>query len=392
MDLFLTKQQQEIRERHKDFAAGLDADLASRDTSGKIDETRYRADWLQIANFGVLGLAAARAFGGQGHDIPTAAAALYGLGQGCRDNGLLLAINAQIWTVIQTISEFGSEAQKQALLPRLVAGEIIGSDAVSEAAAGSDAMTVQTTAEPSEGGYLFNGEKVYVGQAPFCDIAITFAQTDPKAGAWGVSAFIVPMDLPGIERGSALDKIGYRTIANGTIRFSNVRLPATAMLGKPGAGKAIFGRASEWERQMIFASHVGAMERQLSDAIAFARARKSQGQRLSAYQSVSNRLADMQVRLETCRLLQMRAAFQMENQTGTALDASVTKLTRALVCHSIFSKALLASSLDAQRIEGGAGLLFGSDAGRDTRDHLGSVVLGGTSDIQRNIIAALQRP
>lgn len=382
MDFSLTPGQTEIRDAHSAFAsAKLNVELEVRDRSGISDESVFRRLWRDIADFGVLGLVAPTPFGGQEYDIPTAAVALFGLGRTCRDNGLLLAVSAQIWTVIQPILEFGSDAQKQALIPQLVAGEIIGSDAVSEPDSGSDAMTVQTTAVLDGDCYVLNGKKVYVGQASFCDFAIVFAQTNPDAGAWGVSAFLVPMNLPGITRAEPLDKIGYRTISNGAIRFTDVRLRKSALLGKPGAGKAIFARSSIWERQMIFAAHTGAMARQLANCIAFARSRSSQGQRIAAYQSVSNRLADMKVRLETCRLMQMRAAWQMEQGIGTALDAAVTKLT--------ISEALLASSLDAQRIHGGAGFLIGSDVGRDTRDHLGSVILGGTSDIQRNIISSL---
>lgn len=384
MDFGLIDEQETIEREYFAFAQSeLNEGLAERDRTGKIDETDYRDRWRLLARYGTLGLALTQDFGGQGLDTVTAAVALHGLGRGCHDNGLLLAVNAQIWTIVLPILEFGTDAQKQEYLPRIAKGEWIGADAISEVQSGSDAMTVTTTAKREGDRYILNGQKVYVGQSAICDFAIVFAQTNPNAGAWGVSAFLVPMSLPGIERDVPLDKTGYRTLANGVLSFHDVVVPAEMMLGREGAGKAIFGRSSVLERQMIFASHVGAMRRQLDDCIAFARMRESGGQPIAQFQSISNRLADMQMRYEACWLAQMRAAWQLDLGQENALQASVTKLQ--------ISEALLASSLDAARIHGGPGYAFDTEASRDLRDNLGSVILGGTSDIQRNIIAGLQR-
>lgn len=384
MDFGITDEQKEIEREYFSFSQSeLNEGVAERDKSGEIDQADFRDRWQRLARFGTLGLVLPKEFGGQALDNVTATVALHGLGRGCHDNGLLLAVNAQIWTIAMPILEFGTDAQKKQFLPRIARGEWIGADAISEVQSGSDAMTVATTAKREGDSYILNGQKVYVGQSGICDFAIVFAQTDEKAGAWGVSAFLVPMSLNGVERHVPLDKTGYRTLSNGTLSFHDTKVPAHMLLGREGAGKAIFGRSSVLERQMIFASHVGAMQRQLDGCITFARSRESGGQPIVQFQSISNRLADMQVRYETCWLTQMRAAWQLDNGVENALQASVTKLQ--------ISEALLASSLDAARIHGGSGYRFDSDTSRDLRDNLGSVILGGTSDIQRNIIAGLQR-
>jgi alkylation response protein AidB-like acyl-CoA dehydrogenase len=360
----------------------LNQNLEARDARGSYDDAEWRAIWKDCADFGLFGLTVPRDMGGAGHDVVTAAAIMHGLGYGCRDNGLMLAINAQLWTVVMPILEFGTPEQKARYLGPILRGDWIGADAVTEAASGSDAMTVATVALKGDGGYVLNGEKTLVGQAPGCDFAIVFAATDPTAGPWGVSAFLVDASVPGFQPGPEVQKSGLRTIATGALRFSDCTVPEWARLGPEGAGSAIFARSGEWERQMIFCGQVGRMKRQLDDCIAFARSRKASGKPIEQNQSVANRLADMRLRYETAWLMQMRAAWQMDAGASDAMQAAITKLH--------ISEAFLASSLDAVRTFGGQGFMFDTDMARDLRDAMGGVIYGGTSDIQRNIIAQYQ--
>ncbi len=378
----LSDTQTALQTTYAERAKALDlGTLAAQDASGHLDLNEWRGIWQQIADTGILGLAAPQDFDGAAQGIVTCAAALHGFGEGCVHNGLLLAIGAKMWTVIQPIVEFGTLEQCQRYIPDLIAGRIIGSDGVTEATAGSDAMTLNTTARADGDDYILNGEKIYVGLAPLCDVALVFASTAPEKGAWGISAFLVDMSLRGATRGGHVDKAGLRSIPTGRLTFDNVRLPASARLGAEGAGRAIFGRASEWERQMIFAGHVGGMKRQLDQCVAHARSRTSGGVPINTHQSVSNRIADMRLRYETTWLMQLRGAWQMDQQRSTAAQAALTKLH--------ISEALLASSIDALRTMGGAGYYFEADPARDLRDAMGGVILGGTSDIQRQIIAAM---
>ncbi|MBF9030981.1 acyl-CoA dehydrogenase [Rhodobacterales bacterium HKCCE3408] len=383
MDFTLTDSMIAAGKSARDFAeARLNRDLDARDRRGTYDAGEWRSRWTDLADQGLLRLGLAEDLGGDGQDLMTAAHVLHEIGVACRDNGLLLALNAQIWTIIRPIAEFGSDAQKYRYLPRILSGEWIGADAVTELASGSDAMALRTSAVRDGSDYVIDGEKAFIGMAPACDFALVFARTNPDAGSWGVSAFLMDMSEPGVRRGAEIDKSGLRTIPTGFLSFDGVRLPESARLGPEGAGSSIFARSSEWERQMIFASNVGAMKRQLSDCIAYANERSVFGRPIAQNQSVANRLADMRLRYETSLLMQRRAAWQMQTGTGTGAEAALTKLH--------ISEAILASSLDAVRTMGGAGCLWDADAARDLRDAVGGVIYGGTSDIQRNIIAQHQ--
>jgi len=154
-----------------------------------------------------------------------------------------------------------------------------------------------------------------------------------------------------------------------------------ALLGREGAGLSIFQSAMEWERSFIFASHVGSMHRQLDECIEFARNRVVFDKSIDNYQSVSNRLANMKLRLETAQLLLYKAAWLKSQGEPCATEAALAKLH--------LSEAFVESSIDAIRIHGGKGYLSDGGIERDLRDAMGGVIYSGTSDIQRQIIAQL---
>ena len=377
----LTADQKARQDAARAFGATeLGGDIAKRDAEGAHSEGDWRGDWGRVAQHGILGLLFPESYGGQGLDLISTVAALEGLGEGATDNGLTMALNAQIWSVMQPILAFGSEAQKARYLPGLIDGSLIGADGLTEAEAGSDAMSLATTAEPIDGGYRLNGEKTFIGMAPACDVALVFANTRPEARHWGVSAFLVEKDDPGLTRTAPLTKLGLRTVPMGGLAFNDCEIPKDRLLGAEGAGMSIFQYAILWERCLIFSSQVGAMKRQLAECVAFAKARSVFGGPIIGHQSVSNRLADMRVRLTTARLMLYHGAALLSGNRATAGDGAAIKLH--------LSEAILASALDAFRIHGGSGYLEGG-VERDLRDSLGGVIYAGTSDIQRQIIASM---
>lgn len=153
------------------------------------------------------------------------------------------------------------------------------------------------------------------------------------------------------------------------------------MLGQPGSGVSIFTSSMEWERSFIFASHVGSMQRQLDESVAYARQRVQFGKPIGSFQSVSNRIADMKVRLDAARLLLYRAAWLKDQDAPATMEAAVAKL--------FLSEAFVESSLDAVRTHGGKGYLTEHEVERDLRDSVGGLIYSGTSDIQRQVIARL---
>jgi len=377
-----TEAQRTLAAAARDFAlAELTDGVADRDRRGAVNNDGWRAAWDKCAAFGALRLCVPPEFGGAGHDIATTITVLEALGHGCRDNGLLLALNGQIWAVIMPLLSFGTSAQKEKYLPGLSGGTLVGAHGLTELESGSDAMSLRTTAEARDGGYVLNGAKAYVGMGPACDLALVFANTAPEHGAWGVSAFLVEAGDPGFTRGPAEEKMGLRSVPLGALSLEDCWVPEDRRLGPPGAGMSIFQHTMEWERCFVFSGHVGAMARQLEDCVAHSRARETFGTRIADHQSVSNRLADMRLRLETARLLLYKAAWLKDRKRPAVLEAAMAKLH--------ISEAFAASSLDAIRIFGGRGYLSADGVERDLRDATGGLIYSGTSDIQRQIIARM---
>jgi hypothetical protein len=354
-----------------------DDELTARDREGRFS----RELWDRCARFGILGLSVPPEYGGQEIDLPTAMLIMEGLGEGCADNGLTFALNAQLWTVQRPIARFGTEDQKRRFLPGLSAGRLIGAHALTEPDAGSDAFSLTTGAERRGEGYVLNGVKCLVSLAPLADVALVFAATNPAAGKWGVSSFLVERGTPGFTAEPMQHKMGLRTVPIGRLTFDECMVPESSRLGPEGAGVSISTHSLEVERCCILASQLGAMDRQLARAISHSRSRRQFGQPIGKFQSVSNRIADMKLRIETARLLLYKVAWLVERGKPAMMEAALLKL--------YLSEAFVASGMDAIRIHGGEGYLSETGIERDLRDAIGGVIYAGTSDIQRNIVARL---
>lgn len=355
------------------------AELIS-DEAEQASSTHFsRARWRKCAEFGVMGLPFAAAYGGAAEDILTTMLVMEGLGYGGNDNGLLFAINAQMWAVQHPLSVFGTPEQNERYLPRLIRGDLIGAHGISEPDSGSDAFAMRTRAERCDDGYLLNGTKTFVTNAPVADLHLIFAMTAPDRGSWGVTAFLVERGTPGFTIGAPIAKMGLHGAPMGELILQDCLVPESARLGREGIGATIFTSSMEWERACILGSHVGAMERQLEVCIRYARTRKQFGQPIGKFQSISNRIAEMKVRLEAARLLLYKVAWLKKVGKPAHMEAALAKL--------YLSEVFTASSMDAIRIHGGYGYTTEFEVERDLRDAIGGVLYSGTSDLQRNIIA-----
>jgi len=355
----------------------LNDNVAERDSKSQFDQKL----WQKCADFGLLGVSVPEEYGGCRSDTMTALLSMEGLGYGCRDNGLTFGINAHVWTAQLPIFIFGSEEQKFRYLPKMCKGKLIGADAFTEPEAGSDVFSLKTKAEKTEGGYILNGTKRFITFAPIADVIMVYAITDPPVGKWGISVFLVDKKTPGLKVSSAWEKMGLRSIPMSDVMLENCFIPEENRLGPEGAGVSISQSSLEWERCFILASQLGAMEHQLEQAVTYARSRIQFKQPIGKFQSVSNRIADMKVRLETARLLLYKVAWLKENDRPAMMEAALLKL--------YLSESFTESSMDAIRIHGGYGYMTEYEVERDLRDAIGGVLYGGTSDIQRNIIAQL---
>ncbi len=228
MDFSWTPEQLELRQRIIEFARNeLNDDLRTRDREC---EFPYDA-WKKCAAFGLLGLAIPTEYGGQGGDIMMALAGMEGLGYGCHDNGLTLALNAQMWTTQLSLLSFGTEEQKRTYLPRLCSGDCIAAHAITETEAGSDAYSLNTVAERRGPDYVLNGSKTLVTLAPVADVVMVFANAQPAKGRWGVTVFLVDGGTPGLQLGPTQEKMGLRTVPMGQLTLSDCLVPESARFG-----------------------------------------------------------------------------------------------------------------------------------------------------------------
>ena len=338
-------------------------------------------DWQKCAEFGIQGLNIPKAYGGQGLDILTTILVLEGLGYGCKDNGLPFALNSQLWSYQAAINAFGTEAQKQRYLTKACSGEEIGAFGITELDTGSDTYSMQMTAKKVDGGYILDGSKHYITSAPVCNAAIVFATVNPELGRWGITGFIVDKSMKGFTTSDVRDKMGVRTTQMGDLFLEDCFVPEENRLGPEGAGVSLFTTAMESERGYIFSSQLGRMERQLDDTIKYAKERKQFNQPIGKFQSVSNRIANMKLRLETARMLLYKVAWLEIEKKPLLMEAAMAKL--------YLSETFVESSLDAIRTYGARGYVTEFEVERDLRDGVGGLIYSGTSDIQRNIIARL---
>lgn len=378
MEISWTKEQLDYKAQVIKFAEeNLNNSIVERDK----DCVFSREDWEKCAEFGIQGLASPIKYGGQNDevDILGTILAMEGLGYGCRDNGLPFGLNAQMWTVQFPILKFGTELQKEKYLKPLASGKMMGCHGLTEPNAGSDVFNMETFAEKVEGGYVLNGSKRLITFGPIADIVLVFAKTNVKLGKWGYSVFIVEKGTKGYTAGKNEPKMGMRTVPFGDLTFEDCFIPEENLLGKEGAGWSIAISSLEYDRFTIFASQLGAMEYQLDSTIKFVKERKQFGKPISEFQSVSNRIADMKLRLETSRLLLYRVASLKTQGKSVLMEAAMLKL--------YLSESFVESSMDAIRCHGGNGYLTEHQIERNLRDAVGGVIYAGTSDIQRNIIS-----
>jgi alkylation response protein AidB-like acyl-CoA dehydrogenase len=337
--------------------------------------------WKKCAQMGIQGLPVPEEYGGSGADTLTTVAALEALGYGCRDNGLIFSINAHMWTTEIPLMAFGTEEQKRKYLPKLVSGEWIGLHAMTEPLAGSDAYSLRTRAERKGDRYILNGSKTFITNAQHANLFIIFANVDPSHNPNGVTAFLVEKGTPGLSVGNKLHKMGLRTSPMAEVVVQDCEVPVENILGKEGGGQASFTTSMEWERTCILASHLGMMQRQLENAVKYARERNQFGQPIGKFSAISNKIADMEVRLETARLVLYKAAWLKSQGRHPLKEVSVAKL--------YVSEAAVQSCLDAIQILGGYGYMTEYEVERELRDAISSKIYSGTSEIQRVIIAGL---
>ena len=330
----------------------------------------------EAAALGLLGVTIPVAAGGAGRDYLTYALAVEAIARSSAVIAVILTVNNSL--VAEPIQQFGTDAQKALWLSRLASGQAIGAFALSEAQAGSDAANQQTIARFDGEGYVITGQKVWVANAEAADVAIVFAATDPAARGRGVSAFLVPMNAPGITR-TASDSLGVRGLGCMDLDLRDVRVDATALLGETGHGFRIAMRALEGGRVAIAAQALGVGQAALDEAVAYAQERHAFGQPIGNFQAIQFQIADLATDLEAARMLTWKAADVRERAPRASVEAAMAKLQASEAAHRAADRAM--------QILASAGYRRGSRIERLFRDVRAAEIYQGTSEVQRMIIA-----
>jgi hypothetical protein len=376
MDFSLSPEQTALRQRIIAFAQDQ---LGGKAAEHDRDETFDEDGWRACAEFGITGWPVPKEYGGAGLDPLTTVIACEALGYGCVDNGLVFVIENHLWACVIHLLKHGSDEQKARFLPGLADGSLIGAHALTEPEAGSDVLSLETTARRRGDDYVLTGTKCFISNGPIADLYVVFARTGE--GQRGLTAFLVPRETPGLQVVRQISKMSVRGTPMGEIRFDDCLVPAANVLGKEGGGYHLFTSTIEWERGFMAATQVGRMQRILEMCVSHASRRKQFGVPLGSFQAVSHRLADMRVNLELARLMLYKIGWLKQQGRMALLESAVVKL--------FTSESLLDSALAAVRVHGARGIVADLPIERELRDALGCAIYGGTSDIQRNVIAGL---
>lgn len=372
--MLLSQEHQMIRDALRTFVRETIAPQAAAwDREGTFPKDVHR----QLAELGAYGVAVPEAYGGAGLDYLALALILEEIAAG--DGGTSTVISVNNCPVCSMLMSFASEAQKQQWLVPLARGEKLGAFCLTEPHVGSDAAALRTTATRDGEHYVLNGVKQFITSGKHGDVAIVMAVTDKSAGKRGISAFLVPTDMPGYIVARLEEKLGQHSSDTAQILLENCRIPVANRLGDEGEGYRMALSGLEGGRIGIASQAIGMARAALEAALAYAKERESFGQPLFQHQAVQFRLADMATQIEVARQMVWHAAALKDAGLPCLKEAAMAKLFASEMAERVCS--------DAIQVHGGYGYVSDFPVERIYRDVRVCQIYEGTSDIQKILIA-----
>jgi acyl-CoA dehydrogenase len=331
------------------------------------------------AEMGLFGYALPEEYGGLGVDMREDVELAFEFGYTTPAFRSLFGTNNGI--AGQVIARFGSEEQKKTYLPRLAAGELIGSFALTEAEAGSDPAGLRTSARRDGDGWVVNGAKRYITNAPLADLFVVFARTDPEQqGGRGISSFVVDAHAPGVSLGAKDKKMGQSGAWTSEVFFDDVHVPADALVGEEGRGYAKALTVLSRGRLHIAALCVGMAQRVLDESVAYAATARQGGAPIGRFQLVQALIADVHAELLAGKAMVREVAARYDSGEDTSIGPSSAKL---------FCSEMVGRAVDrAVQVHGGLGYLRTTPVERFYRDARLYRLYEGTSEVQRVIIGS----
>lgn len=376
MDFQLTEEQQMLRKMVRDFAEReVEPTAAERDEEERFD----RSIFDKMAELGLTGIPWPEEYGGIGSDYVSYVIAVEELSRVCASTGVTLS--AHLSLASWPIYKYGNEAQKENFLRRLATGEALGAYALSEPGAGSDVVSMKTSAKDDGDHFILNGSKVWITNGGVADIYIVFAKTDADAKHKGITAFIVEKGTEGFSFGKKEKKLGIRSSPTTELIFENCRIPKANMLGKEGEGFKIAMTTLDGGRNGIAAQALGIAQGALDAAVDYAKEREQFGKPISHNQGISFKLADMATEIEAARLLTYQAAW---------LESKGLPYGKASAMSKLFAgDAAMRATVEAVQVFGGYGYTKDYPVERYMRDAKITQIYEGTNEIQRLVIGRM---
>ncbi|CAH3151279.1 unnamed protein product [Pocillopora meandrina] len=364
-----------LRKTCRDFA---DNELIP--IAGNLDKDhRYPTEQVkQIGELGLLSMEVPESLGGSGLDYLAYSIAMEEISRGCASTGVIMSVNNSLY--LGPILKYGTEEQKKKWITPFCSGERVGCFALSEPDNGSDAGAAKTTAYLEGDHWVLNGTKAWITNGYESEAAVVFATTDKSKKHKGISAFIVPKPTEGLSLGKKEDKLGIRASSTCLLIFENCLIPKENLLGELGAGFKIAMATLDAGRIGIAGQALGIAQAALECAIDYAQKRSAFGQPIASLQGIQMKLADMEVKLDSARLLTWKAAMLKDAGENFTKEAAMAKLAA--------SEAATYISHQCIQVLGGMGYVTDMPAERHYRDARITEIYEGTSEVQRIVIAA----
>ena len=369
-----TAEQQQMRRAIREFAAREIAPHASRwDEQSEFPTDAVR----QLGRMGLLGVLIPPEYGGAGLGYVDYMLAVEELSRADGSIGIIVASHNSLCT--NHIYMAGTEAQRQRYVRKLASGEWLGAWALTEPGSGSDAASARTTAVRRGDQWILNGNKTFITNGHYADVALVIAVTDKSKGVHGMSAFAVEKGTPGFRPGKKENKLGLRASDTSELIFEDCAVPAENLVGREGEAFIDAMKVLDGGRISIAALALGIAQAALEASVHYAKTRKQFGKAISEFQGIQWKLAEMATELDAARLLTLRAAQMKDAGRKTTRESSMAKLFAAEAAVRICNECV--------QIHGGYGFIKDYPAERYYRDVKLCTIGEGTSEIQRMVIA-----
>jgi len=376
MDFALSAEQEQIRDTVADF---VDNEVVPR--AAEIDATdEFPADLIEeMSQLGLMGMPFPEEYGGAGLDYHSYVIGLEEISRGSGGLGTIVAAHTSL--AGNMLSAFGTDEQKREFLTPLNEGTDIGAFALSEAGAGSDVPAMETVAEKDGEEYVIDGGKLWISNGSVADTVTLFAKTDPDAGNQGISSFVVrPEEDDGFIVEGTEHKLGDKGCPTAELRFDDMRIPADRRLGEEGRGFVHALKTLNGGRITIATRGVGIAQAALDASLSYVAEREQFGKSIGQFQVVQHKLADMDTKVQSARMLTHRAADLKIRDEPFVKEAAQAKVYASEISREVANEAI--------QLHGGYGYTTDFPVERYYRDAKLNEIYEGTSEILRNTIAA----